>query len=58
MPPGTYHGSAALRGSLRSVRPTMDVQSFGGAGGGGLGGGDGGGSDGGSGGEGATCSAF
>ena len=55
MPPGTYHGSAALRGSLRSVRPTMDVQSFGGDGGG-KGDGDGGGGlgDGGGGGDGSS----
>ena len=32
-----YHASAELAGSLRSFRPTIDVQSFGGDGGGGDG---------------------
>ena len=38
MPSGaTYHASAELAASLRSVRPTIDVQSAGGEGGGGEG---------------------
>ena len=38
MPSGAaYHASAELAGSLRSFRPTIDVQSFGGDGGGGDG---------------------
>ena len=43
MPSGaTYHASAELAASLRSFRPTIDVQSFGGDGGGFDGGNDGG----------------
>ena len=42
MPPSLYHGSAELASSLRFVRPTIDVQSFGGDGGGFDGGNDGG----------------
>ena len=42
MPPSLYQGSPELASSLRFVRPTIDVQSFGGDGGGGDGGNDGG----------------